>query len=83
MTTRSDDHKPAPFLRTPGGVVLIAFAAIAGVFLWQEHQAHVLGILPYLLLLACPLLHFFMHRGHGGHGNHRGHDDHGSKEGDQ
>jgi hypothetical protein len=28
--------------------------------------------LPYLLLLACPLMHFL----HGGHG--RGHDDHGS-----
>jgi hypothetical protein len=24
-----------------------------------------LGILPYLLLLACPLMHVFMHRGHG------------------
>jgi hypothetical protein len=30
----------------------------------------VLGILPYLLLLACPLMHVFMHGGHGGHGGH-------------
>jgi hypothetical protein len=27
----------------------------------------VVGALPYLLLLACPLMHVFMHRGHGGH----------------
>jgi hypothetical protein len=24
-------------------------------------------VLPYLILLACPLMHLFMHRGHGGH----------------
>jgi hypothetical protein len=23
--------------------------------------------LPYLFFLACPLMHLFMHRGHGGH----------------
>ena len=68
--TEEHDHKPAPFLRSPGGIVLIAFLAIAGFFLWQEHRAHLLGFLPYLLVLACPLLHFFMHRGHGGHGDH-------------
>jgi hypothetical protein len=48
--------------------------AIAGFFLITEHTAHVLGVLPYLILLACPLLHFFMHRGHGGHAGH-GHGD--------
>jgi hypothetical protein len=71
------DHKPTPFLRSPGGLVLLAFLTIAGFFLWQEHRAHLLGVLPYLLLLACPLMHIFMHRGHGGHG------DHGSNEGDR
>jgi hypothetical protein len=25
--------------------------------------------LPFLLLLACPLLHMFMHGGHSGHGD--------------
>lgn len=49
---------------------LIGFLAVAGFFLWTEHKAHVLGILPYLLLAACPLMHFF-HHGHGGH--HHGH----------
>ncbi|NJO34307.1 MAG: DUF2933 domain-containing protein [Rhodospirillales bacterium] len=27
-------------------------------------------MLPFLLILACPLLHMFMHGGHGGHGAH-------------
>lgn len=49
--------------------VLLGFLAIAGFFLLTEHRAHVLGILPFLLLLACPLLHLF-HGGHGGHGKH-------------
>ena len=63
--------------RSPSRLVLIAFLAIAGFFLIAEHRAHVLGVLPYLLVLACPLVHFF-HRGHGGHGARRdGGDDHG------
>jgi DUF2933 family protein len=58
--------------------ILIGFLAIAAFFLIAEHTAHVLGALPYLILLACPLLHFFMHRGHGDHPGH-GHR-HGSPE---
>lgn len=49
--------------------VLLAFLIIAGFYLITEHEAHVLGLLPFLILLACPLLHVFMHRGHGGHGD--------------
>ena len=48
-------------------IVLIAFLAIAGFYLITEHQAHVFGYLPFLLLLACVFLHMFMHGGHGGH----------------
>lgn len=51
--------------------VWIGFAAVAAVFLWTEHRAHLLGVLPFLLLLACPLMHLFMHGGHG-HGGHGG-----------
>jgi hypothetical protein len=29
--------------------------------------------LPYLLLLACPLLHWLMHGGHGSRGENHGH----------
>jgi hypothetical protein len=47
--------------------VLVGFLAIALFFLLSEHRAHLLGILPYLLLFACPLMHLFHHHGHGGH----------------
>lgn len=47
--------------------VFIGFALVAGYFLYTEHRAHVLIALPYLLLLACPLMHLFMHHGHGHH----------------
>jgi hypothetical protein len=43
------------------------FLAVAFFFLWQEHRAHLFAALPWLLLLACPLMHLFMHRGHRAH----------------
>lgn len=43
----------------------IVFAVIAAFYLWTEHQAHLFGVLPYLLILACPVMHLFMHHGHG------------------
>ena len=52
---------------------MIAFLVIAAFFLIMEHTAHVFGLLPYVLLLLCPLLHMFMHSGHGDHANHAGH----------
>jgi len=42
---------------------------IIGYFLVMEHRAHLLQALPWILLAACPLLHIFMHRGHGDHGD--------------
>jgi hypothetical protein len=50
--------------------VLLGFTVIAGALLFTEHRAHVLGLLIWLPLFACPLMHFFMHGGHGGHGGH-------------
>ena len=67
-----------PF-RLPFWPAVCVFLAIASFFLWEEHRAHILGILPYLLLLLCPLSHFFMHRGHGNHDHHSG--DHGAEGG--
>lgn len=68
-TGHQDDRQPAPRQTwTRANIVLIAFLAIAGFYLIAEHRAHLFGWLPFLLLLACPLLHMFMHRGHGSHG---------------
>jgi Protein of unknown function (DUF2933) len=62
------------FWRSKAGVVTCGFLLIGAFFLLTEHWAHVLGYLPYLLILACPLMHLFMHKGHGGHGGHHGHE---------
>jgi fatty acid desaturase len=62
------EHRDVPsFWRSPAGVALLVALAAAGFYLFTEHTAHVFGALPYLFLLACPLMHVFMHRGHGGH----------------
>lgn len=65
--------------------VLVAFLAIAGFYLITEHKAHAFGLLPFLILLACPLLHVFMHGGHGGHGDNSstGTHDQGNQAGDK
>ena len=55
-----------PF-RIPLWIGACVMLAIAAFFLWSEHRAHLLGALPYVLLALCPLMHFFMHRGHGKH----------------
>ena len=67
------DRPRESFLASRTGLVLIGFLAIGGFFLVTEHGAHLLGALPWLLLLACPLMHIFMHHGHGGHGHDSGH----------
>ena len=56
-----------PLWRTRGGVALCGFLAVAGFYLIVKHTLHVFWALPYLLLLACPLMHLFMHHGRGGH----------------
>ncbi|MBL8670753.1 MAG: DUF2933 domain-containing protein [Alphaproteobacteria bacterium] len=65
--SQQDPHRGG-FLLSPAGLALVAFLGVAGYFLWTEHRAHVVQYLPWILLLACPLLHVFMHGGHGGHG---------------
>ncbi len=51
--------------RSPTGIVTLGFLGVAGFFLLTEHTAHVFGVLPWLLIAACPLMHLFMHHGHG------------------
>ena len=66
------DRQPPPFWRSRYGLGWLALAAVAGWFLLIEHRAHLFGVLPWLLLLACPLMHVFMHRGHHGHHGRQG-----------
>ena len=78
------DHTPnsGGFFRSPLGLILIAFLAIAGFFLLAEHRAHILAGNwgTGLLVAAFVGLHFLMHAGHGGHGGQSGrggHEGHG------
>ena len=48
----------------------ISLVLVVSFFLLREHWGHMLGLAPYLILLACPLLHLLHH--HGGH-HHDGH----------
>ncbi len=67
------DSDSNSFWRSRYAIGLLVMGAIAAYFLLSEHRAHFLGALPFLLLLACPLMHVFMHGGHGGHGGGHGH----------
>jgi hypothetical protein len=60
-----------PDLRRPGIIALVSLAIVIAFYVLREHWSHALGALPYILLLACPLLHLF--HGHGRHGG-RHHD---------
>ena len=68
-------EEPPSFWRSRYAIGLIVIGAVAAYFLLTEHLAHVVGALPFLLLLACPLMHVFMHHGHGGHDHGSGHQD--------
>lgn len=61
------------FWRSTNGLAAILLIAAVLYFLLAEHRAHFLTALPWLILLLCPVLHIFMHGGHG-HGGHS--DDH-------
>jgi hypothetical protein len=58
-------------------LAIILAISVVGFYLLTEHRAHLFGALPYLLLLSCPLMHFFMH---GNHGEHAQHGEHSGKE---
>jgi hypothetical protein len=47
------------------GLPAIGLIIAAGYFLIMEHGEHLYPFLPYLILLLCPLMHIFMHHGHG------------------
>lgn len=59
------DNQPGPQRQGSFWLCLLVFLGIGVFFLFSEHRAHTLGALPFLLLLLCPVLHLFMHRGHG------------------
>lgn len=69
MTGSDKSSKGTTLPRGPFAFGLLGFLGIAFFFLWSEHRAHLMGALPFLLLLLCPIIHLFMHHGHH-HGGH-------------
>ena len=59
--------------RWTGFRAMLAVAVVSAGLFWllRDHWAHALGLAPYLLFLACPVMHLFMHHGHrsSGHDN--------------
>ncbi len=52
-------------MRKPALWIAWGFAAVGAYYLLTEHRAHLIDYLPFVLLLACPLMHLF--HGHGSH----------------
>ncbi|MFG6466753.1 DUF2933 domain-containing protein [Roseateles sp. BYS87W] len=60
--------------RSPMGIFMLIAGAVGIYYLLTEHLTHFTQAIPFLFLLACPLMHLFGHH-HGGHGGHGGHGD--------
>jgi len=57
------------FWLTPQGLAAVGLIAAVSYFLLMEHRQHLIAWLPFMILALCPLMHIFMHRGHGFHGH--------------
>lgn len=65
---RSEHHESAGSNFSPGMLVILVLSlGVAVYFFLFQGTFDSSNILLVLLLLACPLMHMFMHRGHGGH----------------
>lgn len=65
----ANEARPS-FWRSKPGIVLGMLVVISLFYLAREHYGHISQLLPYLILLLCPLMHLFGHH-HGGHHQHR------------
>ena len=54
------------FLGSTAGLIVCAALGLLGLYLFIYHLNHIFLALPYLVLLACPLMHL-LHRGHHRH----------------
>ncbi len=53
-----------PWWKTPFGMLCTAIFLIALFVLIQDHAVHIGNYWIWLILLACPLMHIFMHGSH-------------------
>ncbi|NYS59366.1 DUF2933 domain-containing protein [Vreelandella salicampi] len=50
-------------------VPLAGFVILVGYLMGTDHRFHLFQAFPFLFLAVCPLMHIFMHKHHGGHGD--------------
>ncbi|MBN9434336.1 MAG: DUF2933 domain-containing protein [Bosea sp.] len=62
--------------RTKSGKIIAVVLAIGIILAVADHWMHLFGFLPLLIILACLLMHLFMHHGHGGHAHKVAKDNH-------
>lgn len=60
----------ASWYKSPAVLGLLVILGVAGAFILVQHWDHAAPYSLWLLILATPLLHIFMHSGHGAHGGH-------------
>lgn len=56
---------PCPWWRNPFLLITLAIAIPVGWYAWTEHGRHLAAWFPFLVILACPLMHLFHHGHHG------------------
>ena len=64
------EYKTSSFWTTPQGLVALIFIGFVSYFLLMEHREHLFQWLPFLIILACPLMHIYMHGSHGESSSH-------------
>ena len=69
--TQNEHYQPKGyvqwFLSWRGVALTVALGGLS-YYLMTEHREHLAVAIPFIFLLACPLMHIFGH-GHGGHGD--------------
>ena len=56
-------QKSSNFWKSP--IAIVCYIGV-GYWIYTYHWEHALGLLPYAIILLCPLMHIFMHGSHGG-----------------
>ena len=73
MNTQDRLQSLGTWARSRTGLVTIALLGVVGFFLLMVQNTRIFGLLPFALLVLCPLMMLFMHGGHGGKKEHQGH----------
>lgn len=66
MTQLKDSARPVGLARIYRSWPII-FIAAAGIYVVFKYFGSIGSYLPFIIIALCPLMHIFMHRGHGGH----------------